>query len=152
MRPGVWLLLIATTVLPLLAEENGGRAEYIGGTAANLSARMEGVLVTNGPDYFIFRAKGTDVRIPYEKINLVEYGQKVDRRYVEAILLSPMFLLSKKRKHFLTVGFTDESGEQQAVVFRVKKSDIRSILVSLEARSGRKVTYQDEEARKAGKG
>jgi hypothetical protein len=38
------------------------------------------------------------------------------------------------------------------MVFRVNKGDIRIILASLEARTGRKVEFQDEEARKAGKG
>jgi hypothetical protein len=38
------------------------------------------------------------------------------------------------------------------VVFRVEKGDIRSVLVGLEARTGRRVEYQDDEARKAGKG
>jgi hypothetical protein len=37
-------------------------------------------------------------------------------------------------------------------VFRVDKSDIRATLVSLEARTGLRVEYQDPEARKAGKG
>jgi hypothetical protein len=69
-----------------------------------------------------------------------------------AVIVSPMFLLSKKRSHFLTLGYTDEEGRQQAMVFRVDKNDIRSVLVSLEARTGRKVQFQDEEARKAGKG
>jgi hypothetical protein len=69
-----------------------------------------------------------------------------------AIVVSPMFLLSKSRRHFLTVGYTDEQGNQQALIFRVDKGDIRSVLVSLEARTGRKVQYQDDEARKAGKG
>ena len=63
-----------------------------------------------------------------------------------------MFLLSKSRKHFLTIGYMDEEGKQQALVFRVDKGGIRSALVSLEARTGLKVQYQDEEARKAGKG
>ena len=38
------------------------------------------------------------------------------------------------------------------MVFRVGKNNIRVMLVSLEARTGLKVEYQDEEARKAGKG
>jgi hypothetical protein len=61
-------------------------------------------------------------------------------------------LLSKKRAHFLTVGFTDELGHQQAVVLEVAKGNIRATLVSLEARTGRKIEYQDEDARRAGKG
>ena len=76
----------------------------------------------------------------------------MERRYVAAVLVSPLLLLSKKRQHFLTVGYSDDNGKQQAMIFRVDKDDIRTILVSLEARTGRKVQFQDEEARKAGKG
>ena len=91
------------------------------------------------------------IRVPYERINQLEYGQKVDRRLWEAVLLSPLFVLSKKRDHYVTVGFELEGGQQQALLFRVEKDDVRALLVSLEARTGRKVTYQDNEARKAGK-
>jgi hypothetical protein len=63
-----------------------------------------------------------------------------------------VFLLAKTRKHFLTVGYTDDDGRQQALVFRVDKNGIRALLVGLEARTGLKVQYQDPEARKAGKG
>jgi hypothetical protein len=38
------------------------------------------------------------------------------------------------------------------MVLQVGKEEIRPLLVSLEARTGRSVEYQDEEARKAGKG
>lgn len=91
------------------------------------------------------------IRVPYERINQLEYGQKVDRRVWEAVLLSPLFVLLKKRDHYVTVGFELENGQQQALLFRVDKDDVRGLLVSLEARTGRKVTYQDNEARKAGK-
>jgi hypothetical protein len=92
------------------------------------------------------------IRVPYSTITNLEYGQKVDRRYLKAILISPLLLLAKKHTHFLTVGYTDGAGKQQAMVFEVGKGEVRSVLVSLEARTGRKVEYQDEEARKAGKG
>jgi hypothetical protein len=69
-----------------------------------------------------------------------------------AAVISPLFLLSKKRQHFLTVGFSDAQGKQQALVFKVDKKKIRSVLVALEARTGLKVQFQDQEARKAGKG
>lgn len=88
----------------------------------------------------------------YRSINLLEYGQTVGRRLDLAIIISPAFLLVKKRKHFLTVGYTDDEGKQQALVFRVDKNDIRATLASLEARTGQRVQYQDEEARKAGRG
>jgi len=76
----------------------------------------------------------------------------VSRRYAAAILISPVLLLSKSRKHFLTIGYTDPDGRQQALVLRVEKGDIRSVLAGLEARTGRRIEYQDAEARKAAKG
>ena len=50
------------------------------------------------------------------------------------------------------MGYTDDDGKQQAMVFRMDKNGIRPMLVGLEARTGLKVQYQDPEARKAGKG
>jgi hypothetical protein len=139
-------------LFPLLAEERGGRAEYVGGTVATLPGGSPGVIRTTSQQFMWFQAKAGNILVPYTRVNLLEYGQKVDRRYVLAILISPLLLFSKKRQHFLTVGYTDEEGRQQAAIFRVNKGDVRAVLVSLEVKTGRKVEYQDEEARKAGKG
>src|SRR5260370_5697622 len=136
----------------LLAGDSGGRAQYIGGTIAGLPSKSEGNISATEGDDFLFRSKQAFIRIPYGKINTLEYGQRVNRRYAEAILISPFLLLAKKRKHFLTVGYTDEEGHQQAMVFELPKGVVRQMLVSLEAKTGRRVEYQDEEARKAGKG
>jgi len=134
------------------AGDHGARADYVGGTRADIANNSGGSIEAIDEQYFVFYSKKISLRIPYEQINLLEYGQKVDRRLLEAALISPFFILSKKRAHFLTVGYTDDAGREQALIFRIDKSDIRSMLVSLEARTGRKVQYQDEEARKAGKG
>ncbi len=66
-----------------------------------------------------------------------------------ALLISPVLLLSKSRKHFVTLGYVDGDGKQQVMVIRVEKGDIRSVLAGLEARTGRRIEFQDEEARKA---
>jgi hypothetical protein len=156
MRAFAWALLVLASgdVLPplLLAGDSGGRAQYVGGTVAGLPSKSEGNINTTDEDVFLFRWKQASVRIPYGNINTLEYGQRVNRRYAEAILISPILLLAKKRKHFLTVGYTDEQGRQQAMVFELPKGVVRQMLVSLEAKTGRRVEYQDEEARKAGKG
>jgi len=130
----------------------GGHAEYVGGTISQIPDGCSGTVTAVDEQYFVFYSKKASWRVPYDKINLLEYGQKVDRRYLAAALLSPLFLLAKKRSHFLTVGYSDEENRQQAMVFRVGKDDIRMMLVSLEARTGRKVEFQDDDARKAGKG
>lgn len=134
------------------AAEPGVKTELIGGTLAGVAAKSTARLDYSGADEMVFHCAGGDVHVPYGKVNTLEYGQTVSRRYAAAVLLSPLLLLSKARKHFVTVGYVDAEGRQQVVVFRVEKSDIRSVLVGLEARTGRRVEYQDEEARKSGKG
>lgn len=134
------------------AGHEGSRVEYIGGTRADIPANNSGEIRVTDNTYFIFVSKHTEVRVPYDRINLLEYGQKVDRRYIAAVVISPLFMLAKKRQHFLTVGFEDNDGHQQAMVFKLDKSDVRLTLVALEARTGQRVQYQDEEARIAGKG
>ena len=138
--------------LPLAAVEPGVKAQFVGGTVSGFAAKTSLRLDATGADTLLLHWGGTDLRIAYQKINTVEYGQAVSRRIAEAVLISPLLLLSKSRKHFVTIGYVDEEGKQQALVFRVEKGDIRSVLASLEARTGRRIEYQDNEARKAGKG
>lgn len=154
-RSRTWTLLVwmlAGVVGFARGGDSGASAEYVGGTLAALEPGSAGSVHTTDPISFIFHGKRASVRVPYERINLIEYGQKVDRRLWEAVVISPLLVLSKKRAHFLAVGFEGEDGRQQAMLFRVEKGGIMAVLVSLEARTGRKVTYMDEEARKAGKG
>lgn len=148
LRIAPMLLLVGAL---LQAGNPGSPVEYVGGTLS-LPVNAAGRLDATGDARLALRLKQTTLEIPYDRVNLLEYGQKVSREYVAAVLISPMFLLAKKRKHFLTLGFTDDQGRQQAIVLRVEKDHVRSVLASLEARTGRKVTYQDEEARKAGRG
>jgi len=107
---------------------------------------------TTDEDVFLFQGCHRPDSLPENQRARVWYGQRVGRRYAEAILLSPMFLLTKTRKHYLTIGFTDSQGKQQAMIFEVGKGDIRSLLVSLEAKTGRRLEYQDDDARHSGKG
>jgi hypothetical protein len=138
--------------LPLVAVEPGVKVQFVGGTVSGIAARTNSHLDLTGDDTLLFHLGKEELGIAYRKINTVEYGQSVSRRYVEAVLISPLLLLSKSRKHFVTIGYVDPEGKQQALVFRVEKSDIRSVLAGLEARTGRRIEYQDGEARKAGKG
>ena len=144
------LILVPLLALFLLLAQS--HAEYVGGTVPAMASGAAGSVGIADQEYFAFYAKGAQVRVPYQRINLIEYGQKVDRRLLMAVVVSPIFVLSKTRKHFLTVGYTGDDGKQQAIVFCVDKNSIRPVLAGLEARTGLKVQYQDAEARKAGKG
>lgn len=144
------LLVLLATVAP--AAERGGKVQHVGGTISEVPESSKGRLVTTGDSHLVFQSGKLLYVVPWRNINLLEYGQTVSRRYTLAIAISPLLMLSKSRKHFLTIGFQDDDGEQQAMVFRVGKNDIRTLLVSLEAKTNLRVEYQDNEARRAGKG
>jgi hypothetical protein len=145
-------VFLAVGTFPVAAGHSGSHAEYIGGTRPDIPEKNDGDIRITDRIFFVFSSRKTQIRIPYERINLLEYGQKVNRRYLAAVIINPIFLFAKKRDHFLTLGFQDDDGQQQAMVFKVDKNDIRLTLVALEARTGQQVRYQDEDARLAGKG
>jgi hypothetical protein len=136
-----------TQCLPA-AQPGGARAYLTGTTVPDFPNKCDVRLDMTGDQEMLFVTQRLTLHVPYDKVNTVEYGQHVGRRYAEAILLSPLFLLSKSRKHFVTVGYIDANGREQALVLQVNKSDVRAVLAGLEAKTGRRVEYTDDEARK----
>jgi hypothetical protein len=128
------------------------KTAYIGGTENQIKDGAEGHSSAKDDKNFVFEYNGGKLAIPYEQVNDLEYGQKAGRRLGLALTISPWLLFSHKRKHFLTVGWKDEQDKQHAAVFELGKSIIRTTLATLEARTGKKVEYQDDEARKSGLG
>ncbi|HEX8028861.1 MAG TPA: hypothetical protein VF491_10390 [Vicinamibacterales bacterium] len=61
-------------------------------------------------------------------------------------------VMELERRHYLTINFKNQSGKEHAVVFELGKDIVRTTLAILEARTGKKIQYQDDEARKSGKG
>src|SRR5574340_450092 len=143
---GIALALLFESML--LAGIGSKNTMYVGGTLGSIKEGIEGKSSTADEKVFVFTYKGGSLSVPYDRINVVEYGQKAGRRLGLAIAVSPLALFSKKRKHFLTVNFLDKDEKQQAAVFELGKDVIRTTLASLEARTGNKIEYQDEEARK----
>lgn len=146
------LLVFFVSTFVTFAGLGSDKTMYVGGTVTSIKEGTEGISSTNDEKIFEFTYKDGKLRIPYDKVNDLEYGQKAGRRIGLAVAISPIFLFSKKRKHFMTVGFTDENDKQQAAVFELGKDVVRVTLASMEARTGRKIDYQDEESRKSGFG
>jgi hypothetical protein len=140
---------------------------YKGGTAPGFDGakdEVEGLLDLSKQEQLIFTAtdkpfKGKTLSITYSKIIDLEYGQKAGRRVGTAVATTVLFgpiglisLLSKKRKHYLTVGFKDDMEKDQVVVLELGKDIVRTTIPIIETRSGKKIEYQDEESRKSAKG
>lgn len=133
----------------LYGAEPGAKAQYVGGTLAGVASGVSGRVHISDPDVLVFESGRAALEIPFQNVNYLEYGQQAGRRHLLAATVSPFFLLSKSRRHFLTVSFKDAAGRQQAVVFQIDKKDVRGVLAGLEARTGLKVDFQDDEARKS---
>ena len=130
-------LMVALIVSEHAALALGSKdAAYFGGTLSMFGESkdpVEGRLDTSDEDVLVFGSfekqfAGKSVTIPYKNILDLEYGQKAGRRVGAAaattILLGPIGLLSlfsKKRKHFLTIGFKDDNGKDQVAVLELGK-------------------------------
>ncbi len=135
---------------PLQAGAPARKATYRGGTITELETSQHGELSLESADQLVFDSDSANLEVAYSSIRGIEYGQNAGRRLGLAIAVSPLFLLSKKRKHFLTIHFVDSHGDSQAAVFELGKKIVRTTLAALEARTGLRIEYEDEEARKAG--
>jgi hypothetical protein len=154
MKRSISLVLVCLFLLEFVAFAGLGsdKTAYVGGTENQIKDGAEGKSSARDEKNFTFEYKSGNLAIPYSQVNDLEYGQKAGRRIGLAIAISPWLLFSKKRKHFLTVGWKDEQDKQHAAVFELGKSIIRTTIATLEARTGKKVDYQDDEARKSGLG
>lgn len=139
----------------------GRSAKYIGGTVSAIPQEVVGELDTSDQKALSFEWAETDKtkenwRIAYTQVTALSYGQHAGRRVGSAVATGvltmgagSLLLLTKKRRHYLTIDFLDEKGKSQGAIFLVGKKAIRPLLDGLEAKTGKKTQYEDEEARKA---
>ena len=106
--------------------------------------------------FLLSNTRAARLAIPYDRVNSLEYGQKAGRRVGVAIMVSPIALLSKKRKHFVTLSYLDESDKQQAAVFELGKDVVRVTLATWKpaqaVRLNTKTKKRKKRSRKLGEG
>lgn len=134
--------------MPVFGAVRGEEVMYVGGTIANLPEATQGRMDIKDPAKLVFTSPKGGFEIAYPSIKTLEYGQKAGRRVGVAIVITVWALFSKKRKHFLTIGFDDSAGTPHGVVLEIAKGRAKTFITIMEARSGKKVEYESEEARK----
>lgn len=147
-RACIIALTLCAFVAPLFAVD-GKKAEYVGGTIAGLPEKTGGQFDSTNEAALVFNPdkKGIpQLSIPYSAVSELEYGQKAGRRVGVAIMVSPLALFSKKRKHYLTISYADAAGKDQAAVFELGKDIVRTMLKIVEVRTGKEIQFQDKEA------
>jgi hypothetical protein len=153
-------LLCATLIH---AAVRGDHAAFVGGTVTSVPRDTQGNLSVDGKQDLTFIAKEGSIRIPYASITDMEFGQKVGRRVGATVALGVTtlgigalpVLFSKKKKHFLTVSY-QQVGSNEVAVFELAKDIVKTVLPTLEARTGKKILHEgtpgeEDHARKQSK-
>jgi hypothetical protein len=140
-------VILALMLGTALAAVRGDSAMYVGGTL-QLEEKTNGKLDLSSATVAVFNSKKGTFEIPYKNITSLEYGQKAGRRVGVALAVNPLALFSKKRKHYLSITYTDAQGSNQGVVLELSKGKVRPAVEVLEQRSGQKVEFESDDARK----
>lgn len=145
MRVVVFLLLGSVTTLSSVRDNE---ILYIGGTVDSVSSGTKGRLTLLDKDAARFVSVKGSFDIPYKQIKRLGYGEKVSRRIVEAITISPWFILSTRHQHIISIEFSDGDRRDLVTVFEVGKDNIAAVATVLENRSGLKFEFESKEAEK----
>ena len=132
---------------------DSNKAAYRGGSIP-LKEGTESKFSLAGESFTFGPGKKDSYSIPYDRIQSVEYGQKAGRRIGAAvgwtIALGPLGLLalmSKKRKHMVSLVWLNAEGKNEGAVFEFGKDAIRAALTTFEAKTGKAVEYESEDAK-----
>jgi hypothetical protein len=157
----VLIAAVAATQLglsvPVFAEEENARgalkfsrAEYMKATA---TGQKKAEPTIKGDLCFDPAAKKVEFRsgkgdpafsISYAAIKSLFYEQANKPRYTEAVLISPLFLLSHSKKHFLTIQYTDSAGAGQYVIVHLDKKNAQEAIAAAESQTGKTVERVEE--------
>ena len=127
-----------------------GRAEYMKATS---SGQKKAEPAIKGDLCFDTNKKKVEFRcgervpafsISYESIKSLLYEQAAKPRYTEAVLISPLFLLSHAKKHFLTIQYTDSTGASQFVIVHLDKKNAREAIAAAESQTGKSIERVEE--------
>lgn len=151
-RKSLCVLLAVFVAAPLFAVSKH-EAAYVAGTTTAILKDASGTISTEDRAALKFHWESDkgfgDWSLPYDKITAVSYSQQVGRGLGSNVALGVSTLgvgnmLSKKRRHFVTIDFVDPEGQRQTATFEVGKDAIQNLLTTVEKRTGKKIINQDE--------
>ena len=119
---------------------------YVKTPNENKAKPIGGVLVFDtGAKTVRFLHKGkAEIEIPYGSVTSLLYERTAKPRYTAAILISPLFLFSKSKKHFLTIQYKSADGRGEYALIRLDKKNYQPALAMVEAQTSIKVERTEE--------
>ena len=148
---GSCALLLATTAMAANAVKFD-HAEYLPPKAEGQKQKKDDHPVKGSISFdrdkktvdFLDEKGASVVTISDDKIKSMLYEKTSKPRYAEAILISPLFLFAKSKKHFLTIQYSDGDGQGKFAMIHMDKGNARDIVAAAEAETGKKVERSEE--------
>ncbi len=144
-----------TFAASLSAAVEGKRAMYVGGTVATIPEKQQGNLDTSGSSAFVFTWGKGKWNVPFANISKMVYREKVGRHVGAAVATTVavgvgglFVLMAKKKKHYLSLEWKDESGQAQVAVFELSKDAFENVIADLEEKTGLQLQVEVQEAPK----
>ena len=142
----VVFVLLCAVATPATVRNN--EILYIGGTASSLPNGTKGRFALLDKDVARFISVQGSFEIPYKQVTRLGYGEKVSRRIVEALTISPWFVLSKRHQHILSIEFSSSTRQNLIAIFEAGKDNVAAVVAIFENRSGVKFEFESNEAEK----
>jgi len=132
------------------AQEKIDHAEYMKPAAVGEKKGevVKGVVSFDGTQkavHFVDTHGATDFMISYGSISSMLYEQTAKPRYAEGILIAWPLLLTKSKKHYLTIHYSDQGGTSQFVIIHLDKTNYQQALAIAETETGKKVDRSIED-------
>jgi hypothetical protein len=144
------IALLSVFATEAFAAEKFACAEYFQATPAGqkkAEAGVKGTLIfdANSKKVEFLNPKGTPAfSINHDAIRSMQYERTGQPRYLAAVVISPAFLLTRTKKHYLTIEYNDQSGEAHSVIVRLNKRNARKAVTTATAQTSKSVEQIEE--------
>ena len=137
-------LIVSLAVFSVLASVPHPPAVYVSGSAT-VPNGTTGSLNLSDDKEFQFDYADDTFRLPYERITSIELDGKSGAKAHLASSVSWVPKFGKKQGKLLTILYRGENDTGETVVFEIRKEEFESIASILEARTGKRVSYDHED-------
>jgi PEGA domain len=137
-------LFVSLVMFSVLASVPHPPAVYVEGSA-DVTNGTTGSLNLSDVREFQFDYADDSFRLPYDRIISMELDSKPGTKTHLGSSVSWVPKVGKKQAKLLTILYKGENDTERAVVFEIRKEEFESIASTLEARTGKRVSYEREE-------
>lgn len=130
------LLAVAFAVagaIPALAGE-GLEVTYLNGTVKAIAENASAKLDTTAATALQLQAGQNQIAIPYSAVTTYEYHEENRFRLGVLATIGVSLVKARSKRHFLTIGWKDESGVAQTATFETTRDRAQGLVKVLDAR------------------